>query len=415
MAAGHTVSVLAGRGAPWRSDVAFMRLPLVDSTDPAVLAVKAQLDRGIVPPAFASLTDEIERQLASALKALGTQVLVAHNVASLAKNLPLTAALHRLSQKPETPGLVLWHHDLAWGAARDAGGLFPHEPWDLLRRDWPWAQQVAISQARCDDLVALGIPSQRIHVVPNGVDQEGLLKLERQTLAIADVLDFWDADPLLLLPARITRRKNIEFALHVMARLRTLRPNAHLLVTGPMGPHNPTNRSYFDYLLVQRAELGLEGVVHFLAEKVGGTIPDAVIADFYRLSSALFLPSLEEGFGIPLLEAAMTRLPVFCSDIPSLRELGQDDVFYFSLNAHPGAVARQIDSTLAGLAAARFLPRARQYSWRRLWDEAIEPIVQAAAGQHGQQPTARSMMPGSTLPAAPAAQQRRTLSSSEGM
>ncbi|MGL4650827.1 MAG: glycosyltransferase [Caldilineaceae bacterium] len=377
--AGHAVSILTGRGEAWRNDIPVVRVPLADSIHPAILAIKPQLDQGLISGTFNDLVAQIERELTSALRALGTQVLIAHNVASLAKSLPLTAALYSLSQKPGSPGLVLWHHDLAWGPARDQKGLHDADPWNLLRRDWPWAQQVVISQARHDELVALGIPATRIHLVPNGVDQAGLLKLEPQTLAIADVLGLWEADPLLLLPARITRRKNIEFALHVMAHLRTLRLNPHLVVTGPTGPHNPANQSYFDYLLVQRAELGLEGAVHFLAEKVGGTIPDPVVADLYRMASALFLPSLEEGFGIPLLEAAMTRLPIFCSDIPPLRELGSSDVTYFALDAHPALVARQIDQTLASMAPARFQPRARQYSWRRLWREAIEPIVYAAA------------------------------------
>lgn len=80
------------------------------------------------------------------------------------------------------------------------------------------------------------------------------------------MLDLWQADPLLILPARITRRKNIQFALRVMVELRHLRRDAHLVVMGPTGPHTPGNQSYLDYLLVQRAELGLQGAVHFLAE-----------------------------------------------------------------------------------------------------------------------------------------------------
>lgn len=383
-AAGHTVSVITGRGEAWRRDITLRNLPLVDSTHPAILAVGEQMARGVQPSSFATLTAQIERELDETLRALGTQVLVAHNVASLAKSLPLTAALHALSQRPGAPGLVLWHHDLAWSATRDRTGLFAREPWDLLRRDWPWAQQVAISNARRDELAALGIPFERIHVAPNGVDAAGLLKLESQTRAIADALDLWQADPLLILPARITRRKNIEFALRMMVELRRLLPDAHLVVTGPTGPHTPGNQSYLDYLLVQRAELGLQGAVHFLAEKVGGTIPDAVIADLYRMATALFMPSREEGFGIPLLEAALTRLPIFCSDIPSLRELGGDDATFFALDARPADVAKQIDAGLAGLATARFQQRARKHSWRRLWDEVIEPIIWAAhAGANG--------------------------------
>jgi glycosyltransferase involved in cell wall biosynthesis len=378
LAAGHQPSILAGRGATWHDAIPVVLLPLVDSTSPAVLAMNKELAQGAVPAAFGSLVAQVEEELAATLRRLESDVLIAHNVASLAKNLPLTAALHRLTQQSGAPGLLLWHHDLAWGNARDHRDLHGGAPWDLLRCDWPWAQQVAISAARREELAGLGIPFERIHVVPNGVDQEGLLKLEAQTQALAEQLGLRHGDPLLLLPARITRRKNIQFALQVLAHLRRLRPNAQLVVTGPKGPHNPTNQSYFDDLIALRADLQLEGAAHFLAEVVEGAVPDAVVADLYRLSSALFMPSLEEGFGIPLLEAAMTRLPIFCSDIPPLRELGGEDAFYFALDADPAAVAQQVARTLESLAPARFMQRASHYSWRRLWDERIEPIVQSA-------------------------------------
>jgi hypothetical protein len=45
--------------------------------------------------------------------------------------------------------------------------------------------------------------------------------------------------------------------------------------------------------------LGLSGAAHFLAELTDEYIPDAVISDFYQLADALFMPSFEEGFGIP--------------------------------------------------------------------------------------------------------------------
>ena len=61
-------------------------------------------------------------------------------------------------------------------------------------------------------------------------------------------------------------------------------------------------------------------------EVTAGFLPDEVIADFYRLSDALLFPSREEGFGIPIIEAAFSSIPVFCYNIPVLRELGGEDV-----------------------------------------------------------------------------------------
>ena len=40
-------------------------------------------------------------------------------------------------------------------------------------------------------------------------------------------------------------------------------------------------------------------------------------------------PSIDEGFGIPLIEALKLKVPVICSDIPIFREIADDSVLYF--------------------------------------------------------------------------------------
>ena len=160
-------------------------------------------------------------------------------------------------------------------------------------------------------------------------------------------LELERAGPILLLPARLTPRKNIELALRALACLRETYPGAALIVTGPPGPHNPANDGYAARLRELQNELGLQGSAHFLAEISGRSLPDAVMADFYRLADALFFPSREEGFGIPLLEAALADLPVFCADIAPLRKLGGDQACYFPPDADPQSVAALIARELA--------------------------------------------------------------------
>jgi len=101
-----------------------------------------------------------------------------------------------------------------------------------------------------------------------------------------------------------------------------------------------------------------------------------VVADFFRLADALFLPSREEGFGIPLVEAAFARLPVFCADIPPLRDLGGDDAAYFSPDADPEAVAALIAARLRADPAYRFAARARRsFTWESIYAAHIEPLL----------------------------------------
>lgn len=381
--AGHTVRILAGRGAQTDPRIPFIYLPLLDSTHPQVLEIKASLDAGYIPAEFAALVDTLSAELAAALQ--GCQVLIAHNVAALNKNLALTTALHRLSRQP-APRLILWHHDLAATTPRYQAELHPGYPWDVLRTPWAGVTQVVVSQARQTELAGLyGIDLSGIQVVPNGVDLPAFFKLETQTRRWLDELRLIEAAPLLLLPVRITPRKNIELALRALAALRRAHPAATLVVTGPLGPHNPANRRYFERLAALRAELNLGGAAHFLAELTQEYLPDAVIADFYRLADALLLPSREEGFGIPVLEAGLAGLPVFCADIPPLRALGGLLADYFSPDAEPEQVAGLVARRLEASPVYRLRLRVRQgYSWQGIYTRYLQPLLEPERQvQHG--------------------------------
>ncbi|MEJ5240243.1 MAG: glycosyltransferase family 4 protein [Anaerolineales bacterium] len=372
--AGHDVTILAGRGARFAPDIEVVLLPLLDSRHPQVLQVKKELDAGQVTEAFEELKAQIEQELAARLK--GYDVIIAHNIASLHKNLPLTAALYALHEQNRLP-LVLWHHDFAWVGEQYRSELYPRYPWNLLRQAWPGAIQVVISEVRRRQATTLWhIPSESIRVIPNGVDLRAFFKLEPQTWELVQTLNLLEADPLFLLPVRLTARKNIELALRVMAHVRLTFPQARLIVTGPEGAHNPANTAYREQLFRLRSALHLEEAVHFMAEMVSAPLPDAVIADFYRLADALLLPSREEGFGLPVLEAGFSRMPVFCSDLEVLRELGQQDVVYFEPDVPAEAIAQQICRRLESDPLIRMARRLRQrYTWPHIYAEYIEPLL----------------------------------------
>lgn len=381
-AAGHEVTIIAGRGAAVDERIRFLPLPLADSLHPEVLKAKEQLDLGRVPPGFDHRVDAVRDKLQEAVQ--GIEIVIAHNVCSLHKNLALTAALRQVCAGPGSPRLICWHHDLAAMVPRYQGEMHPGWPWDLLRQEWPAVRprHVAVSAMRQRELSRLlALPPADIAVIPSGLDIDQFLRLAPQTSDLNQRLSLYQAAPLLLLPVRLTRRKNIELALRTMAELRASYPGARLVVTGPVGPHNPSNHDYFRELLSLRAELGIEGMVHFLAELADGYIPDVVISDLYRLADALFFPSREEGFGIPILEAGLAGIPVFCSDIPPFREIAAGQATFFSPDSLPRQLARLIEEHLAGDDAYHLRQKVRQeYAWDSIYSAKIAPLLEYKNG-----------------------------------
>ena len=149
------------------------------------------------------------------------------------------------------------------------------------------------------------------------------------------------------------------------------RARAALVVTGGPGAHNPLNVAY-EQELATRAGPG----VHLLhAERIRIGVRE--LADLYGLADALVLPSANEGFGLPMLEAGLRRLPIICSDIPALRETGGADATYVPVDADAATFARAIEDRLASDAIARLHRRARENEWPRILAELVLPVIHA--------------------------------------
>ena len=122
-----------------------------------------------------------------------------------------------------------------------------------------------------------------------------------------------------------------------------------------------------------------EAVLLYLEQDSRGRplrVSDRGIADLYVLSDALLFPSRQEGFGIPVLEAGLVRIPVFCTDIEPLRQLGADDAYYFDPDADPDSVAAMIEDWMHHSRAYRLRQRVlKRYTWQAIYDHYIEPLL----------------------------------------
>jgi glycosyltransferase involved in cell wall biosynthesis len=100
---------------------------------------------------------------------------------------------------------------------------------------------------------------------------------------------------------------------------------------------------------------------------VTGAVPDRDLAVLYGVATACAMPSLYEGFGLPLVEAMASGVPVMSSNASCLPEIAGDAALYFdpeSVEEMSECMERLLsDSALRDALVARGLERTRRFSW----------------------------------------------------
>lgn len=107
-----------------------------------------------------------------------------------------------------------------------------------------------------------------------------------------------------------------------------------------------------------------------------GAITDEELVALYKNAQAFVLPSFEEGFGIPLLEAMACGCPVVSSNAGALPQVGGDAVLYFDPYDEEdmeNKVNRVLkDESLRKNLVSKGLKRAKLFSWRKLAEQTLE-------------------------------------------
>ena len=211
---------------------------------------------------------------------------------------------------------------------------------------------LCISQETADDAVALaGADPARVRVIP--------LAAPPMAHPAGEV----PADPYILMSGGLEPHKN---PWPVVGALAMLPEPLRLVMTGPWGGRRV--RLLRDY--AHRA--GVLDRIDLL-----GHVPASHLAALRQGAVAVVVPSLKEGFGLPVLEAMQAGVPVVASDTPALREVGGDGPRYespFDTAGWADAIAEAWQEPEIRKAAAIGGPsRAMQFSW----DRTTEMILQA--------------------------------------
>ncbi len=370
------VKVFAGKGKKFAENVEVEINFLLSSVNPEVKSSTEELLRGD-KRRFSILKDKIKRYLKEKFSDFDCVIL--HNVLSMGYNLPLTYALNELSKEIK---FLAWNHDSPY-FYEDIGKHFFKEPYTILKRFNGEIHYVTISESRRSEFAKLyGVKEKRINVIKNGIDPITFFRLSDLSVKIILEKNLFEADFIMFLPSRLHPRKNIELSIYVLSELRRMGLNAMLLITGAFDPHEERSVLYLEKLKNIVMELNLDEYVIFLegfSFKNGEVIHSDRIKtrDLYLISDILFLPSFKEGFGIPLLEASMIKLPVVCSDIPPFREIGGDNVLYIDPFGNPSEIAKQILKFRSEYGVYSFFRRTiKEYTWDNIFKRDLFPLLE---------------------------------------
>ncbi len=242
-----------------------------------------------------------------------------------------------------------------------------------MKRDYP--EKVAESIEKADGIIC---PSQftkseilrlfecreeKIKVIPHGVDETFKNEPEKGFIEIVKA-KYSLPSQFILFVGNIEPRKNLENLIEAFSIVKEKFPEIKLLIVGErvLG---------FDRIKKKIEEKRLEGKVIFT-----GYVENRELSVIYRLSSAFVFPSLEEGFGLPILEAMSSSVPVLASKTSSIPEVAGDCVLYFSPNS-PSEIAEKLemilrDEKLSMELTKKGKERAESFSWTKCAEETLE-------------------------------------------
>ena len=230
---------------------------------------------------------------------------------------------------------------------------------------------IAVSQHTKRDLLELyATPPHKVYVVDEGIDEH------MRPAAAAEIRCVKERHsirrPYLLMVGTLEPRKNHALAFHALAQLKAEGWPHCLVVVGGGG-------WLFDAVQRQVDLLQLTDDVIF-----AGRVPDADLPALYSGADCFLMPSLYEGFGIPVLEAMACGAPVVCSKVSSLPEVAGDAACFIEPLTAAGLAdaVRQVlsDPNLAAKMRSDGARRAARFRWQRTAAETVQ-VYRAAAGR----------------------------------
>ncbi len=259
-----------------------------------------------------------------------------------------------------------------------------HEPQahtDASRRYLEWSTRwsvtaarrvIAISEATKQDLMThYGLSEEKIAVVYHGVDEwfrpanQAQIERARAWLGVDG--------PFILYVGTIQPRKNLTRLIGAFERIAEQRSDLCLILAGKLGwkteeiTESARKSEYANRILMP------------------GHVPDDLLPALYSAASVFILPSLYEGFGMPVIEAMACGTPCVISNRGSLPEIAGDAAVVvdpLDVTAIAAGISKLMPDQERSARVDAGLARAREFTWTRCGESTIE-VIHAALCDRG--------------------------------
>ena len=269
----------------------------------------------------------------------------------------------------DTPSTLLIHHVQAGQWFSEASGLVSHLGWWIEGRVAPFLYRhhpiITVSPTTRDALIALGYPAEHIHIVYNGISGTS------RPLAIGDLnsSQLEKAPRRIVYVGRLKRYKRIDLLVHAAAELKATRPDLRLDIAGDGDQHGTL------IALIEKLGLGAWVTVH-------GPVDEETKANLLSAGTVFGIASMQEGWGLTVLEANLQGCPAVAYNVPGLSVAirhGETGLLAADDRQFVHALAFFLDHADE---RARFALRARQWAQSFSWDScASETLTILRAGR----------------------------------
>ncbi len=228
---------------------------------------------------------------------------------------------------------------------------------------------ITISQSSKNDIIKYyGVPGSKVEVVYPGIKEMNKKTSEYVRLKYKIEGDY------ILFVGTLQPRKNVTKLIEAFSNISISKyPNISLVIVGKKG-------WLYEDILSAPSKFKVEDRVKFL-----DFVPDSDLPSLYKNAVCFVLPSLYEGFGLPVLEAMQHGCPVITSSVSSLPEAGGDAALYVDPE-NSMDIAEKIelvikDKTLREKMIEKGYEQVKKFSWDKSAKKTLQVLEEVAKNE----------------------------------